>query len=144
MSKRERDPERDGGLGRFKSEASRARALGNLRPVRNSEDAIRLGMSSGVVRHEQAIIRMELRKQLQRKVPGDREHRSYLEKIVGTLLQQACKGDVSALRLIAERCDGLISEDQTFQPERILVVVNRNVRRFEDMPKQAALPPEAS
>jgi Family of unknown function (DUF5681) len=54
----------------------------------------------------EAVLSDALRAKLAEPVPGDRQGRSYAQKIAARLVEAALRGSVSAAALIADRCEG--------------------------------------
>jgi hypothetical protein len=124
-------PEPDGehDLGRFHSLEAKQHSLANLRPW-SSEAGHQLGMLSGSARRRNALFKRELERQLAKRVVRG-EPETWREKVARKLIRKAAAGDVPAARLLIERVDGLPSSlEDLLEPQRIMVVVNRNVSRF--------------
>jgi hypothetical protein len=54
----------------------------------------------------EAVLSDALRTRLGEKVPGDRKQRTYAQKIACRLVEAALRGSISAIALIADRCEG--------------------------------------
>ena len=54
----------------------------------------------------EAALSDDLRSRLAEKVPGDKQHRTYAQKIACRLVEAALRGSVSAAALIADRVEG--------------------------------------
>jgi hypothetical protein len=138
----EREPDGEHDLGRFKTAEAKQRSLANLRPW-NSADGRELGMRSGASRRQNAVFRQELKRQLAERVPGEKKQ-TWREKVARKLIRKAAPGDVPAMRLLVERVDGLPAGlEDLLEPQRVVVIVNRNVSRFGFEPPELLPEPEA-
>jgi len=123
----ERAPE----LGRYKSAASRDRALRNLRPL-TPERALVMGQHSGNVRRLQAQFSDEIDRELRKRPANDPEHRTWRELLITGLVKSAViHRDVQAAKLLMDRWLGPLPFDAAdlAPPERIHIVVFRNQPR---------------
>lgn len=109
---------------------ARARSSANLKMISSPEMARQYQARSIEAHRDRAVFRDEIMRQLAGLAERDRKKRSVKEKLVYVLLRAALKGDVYASRTVIERVDGRVSElEEMLPPQRIVVIVNRNIDR---------------
>jgi len=121
-------------LGRFKSEAARARSLANLKPPRRPGDGPINPANPGGRPKKDGPATRELRRLLVKKFPNDAQGRTYLKLMIEGLLKAAIKGNVFAQQLVFERLEGRLPLPiESEMPCSITVVVNRNQPRYPEI-----------
>jgi hypothetical protein len=121
-------------LGRFKSEAARARSLANLKPPRRPGDGPINPANPGGRPKKDGPATRELRSLLSKRFPGDPQNRTYLKLAVESLVKQAIKGNVFAQQLLWERLEGRMPMPvEGDLPAVINVIIERNKPRFPEI-----------
>jgi hypothetical protein len=101
---------------------------------------------SGRARREQGEFARELDRQLRQKAPGDPQRRTWKQRLAATLIHEAVvKKNMMAAKLLLDRWCGPISNaEDLLEPQRIQVIIHRNVERFPQMNAKLLPKPDPS
>jgi Family of unknown function (DUF5681) len=92
-------------------EEARARSLANLKPFKPGQSGNPLG------RPVRKLFTTALERYLAKPIPGDKQHRTLLEKLVETTVKRALKKSDTLMKEIVERLDGAVVREES--PENV-------------------------
>jgi Family of unknown function (DUF5681) len=102
---------------------NRERSLANLKPFQPGQSGNPLG------RPVRKPLITALEKYLSRPVPGDKQHRTFLEKLVEETVKRAIKKSDVLVREIFERVEGKVAPDETQANMGVQVILMDKIPR---------------